>query len=610
MNAEELAKKYHREHITATPTLDWQLIWRLLGYLGPYKKWVILSVFLLLLARAIDASIPVYIGYITQKIINGTHEDANHKQQLLSAILHEGLIIFGLLALSYTLDTISSIVKSWVAQKALYTLRTEVYDHIQHLPLSYFDTHAVGHLMTRAIHDVEQINQMFTESIVPIIGSFMLFIGMFIGIAYVDWRVAIIFACILPIVVWQTNRFRYYQRYFYEILRNIVSAMNIFVQEHLMGSSTIRIFGLHRKERRQFEEINQDNKEANLETIHHFSSFIASIDLLQNFSLIAVFVLLVYLAPPGTGFQVGTYFTFSLYALMFFRPLADLAERYNVLQSAMAAAERIFTILDQPIEPKDTSKDHPKEEIHTISFEDVWFSYEPDHWILKGLTFQISKGEAIALVGVTGAGKTTIMSLLLRLYEFQKGSIKINGRDIKDFPLQQLRRHFSVVLQDPVIFSGTIFDNIALYQPEIAPARVESVINYVNLKQLVQRYPEGMYHVLTERGQSLSVGEMQLIALARAVAHERSMLILDEATANIDSITEQIIQDAMKKILKNKTALVIAHRLSTIKDATRIIVLREGKVAETGTHQELLQRKGIYEKLYRIQFTNGSQERE
>lgn len=600
MKKNPLYTKYHKEH-SPSSSVDSQLIWRLLTYLRPYRGWMSLAILFLTGARIIDASVPIYLGYLAQKIIDGAGASAEHKETLITTVWQNSLFVVGLLFFGNILDAINVVIKNWVGQRAIYTMRTQVYQHIQHLPLSYFDKHAVGRLMTRTIHDVEQINMMFGESIVPLIGNILLFLGMCIGIAIVDWRIALIFAAILPIVWWLTNRFRYYQSYWYDILRNIVSAMNTYVQEHLMGASTIRNFGLHKREGKQFEAINEDLRVANLETFHHFAFFYAAIDFLQNLSLILVFVFLVLFAPAGSGFQVGIYFTFSLYAIMFFRPLADLAERYNVLQSAMAAAERVFSILDQKIEP---IEDHETslQEITSIVFENVWFAYEGENWILKGLSFTLQKGESLAVVGVTGAGKTSIMSLLLRFYDYQKGSIKVNGRDIRDYPLHALRRQFSIVLQDPVLFSGTIIDNIGLYQPNITQELIHSAIDYLGLNTFIDRLPEGFHHHLSERGQNLSAGEMQLIALARAVVHERSILILDEATANIDTRTEQMLQQALHKVLKTKTSLIIAHRLSTIKDASRILVLHHGILAETGTHDELLKRNGFYEKLYRLQF--------
>lgn len=592
---------YQQEQIQSK-ALDKALIRRLWGYLGPFRFWVFLAILLLIISKGIEAYVPIAIGHLTQQILNNTQLSKENNNVLLSSILHSCFFIISLLVFSYLLDSINVVLRSWVGQKALYKLRTHVFQHIQEMPLRYFDRHTVGRLMTRTIHDVEQINQLFAESLIPLIGSLLLFICIAIGIIVIDWKLACVVAIIMPLVLWMTNRFRINQRRCYETIRTIVSAMNTFIQEHLMGASTIRSFGLAKKEKEHFEEINQDHCDVYVESIHHFSLFIASIDVFQSISLIMVFVFLVAFAPPETGFQAGTYFAFSLYALMFFRPLADLTERYNVLQSAMAAGERIFEVLDQTSEPKGPSHFIDIGEIESIEFNDVWFAYEKENWVLKGLTLNIKKGESVALVGITGAGKTSVMSLLLRFYEFQKGTIKVNGHDIREYPLAILRRLFSVVLQDPVIFSGTIEENISLYEPHLKSEEVESVISYLKMNEFIDRFPDKLQHQLTERGKTLSLGETQLISMARAVAHKRSVLLLDEATANIDIKTEKIIQEALEKILHNKTALVIAHRLSTIKDVSRIVVLHEGAVIETGTHQQLLKAKGYYEKLYRLQF--------
>jgi ATP-binding cassette, subfamily B, multidrug efflux pump len=594
-------REYQKEQVESK-ALDWELIVRLLRYLRPYKGLLLLAVLFLLFSKAIEASVPVFIGHISQKILNSFSLAEAEKNVVLLSVIRYCTWILLLLLLSYALDSLNVVLKSWIGQKGIFSMRSEVYEHLLKMPLAYYDHHSVGRLMTRTIHDVDQINQLFAESVIPILGSIFLFIGISIGIAIVDWRVAILMIILLPIVWWLTHRFRYFQRRCYDRIRTVVSAMNTFVQEHLMGASIIRNFGLQQQEMKHFEEINEDHCNAYLEAIHHFSFFIAGIDLLQNMSLILVFVLLVAFAPVNTGFAAGAYFTFSLYTLMFFRPLADLAERYNVLQSAMAAAERIFHVLDQRTETQQQGAD--LDEIETIAFENVWFAYEKDNWVLKNLSFEVKKGESLAIVGVTGEGKTTIMSLLLRFYDHQKGIIKINGRDIREYALSAVRRQFSVVLQDPVIFSGTIAENISLYNPEIPIAKIEEIIDHLNLHSFINRFSDGLHQQLLERGKSLSIGEMQLISMARAMAHHRTVLVMDEATANIDTATEKIIQKALGKILHEKTSLVIAHRFSTIKHMNRILVLHRGFVAESGTHQQLLQAKGIYEKLYRLQFAS------
>lgn len=598
-------KRYDREYsgeIVESAAGDKDLIWRLLRYLRPYRTLLITAICFLLFSKSIEALMPIYIGQLAQTILDHIGVDDPDKERLFLHVLKIGAMIIGFLFLGYVLDSANVILRSWVGQKGLYRLRMRIYDHVLNMPLAYFDRNTVGRLMTRTIHDVDQINQMFSESVIPILGNIFLFIGIFLGILFIDWRIGVLVLCILPFVWILTHRFRKFQRLCYNRVRTVVAAMNTFVQEHLMGASIIRSFGLQSQTKKQFEEINKDYCDAYLDSIHHFSFFIAGIDLIQNTSLILAFVVIVLFSPLEKGFEVGIFLTFSLYALMFFRPLADLAERYNILQSAMSAAARIFTLLDSHSERKADTGTVELTEIESIAFEDVWFGYEQDHWVLKGLSLKIDKGQSYALVGMTGEGKSTIMSLLLRFYEPQKGKIVINGLDIHDYTLTSLRRQFSLVLQDPVIFSGTIADNIALFDGSISRSEMESVINYLGIRPVIEHYPEGLDHVLSEQGKGLSTGEMQLISLARAIAHKRSILILDEATANVDTMTEQMMQQALHTSLKQQTALVIAHRLSTVKDVSTIIVLQDGKIAEIGSHQALLEKKGVYEKLYRLQF--------
>lgn len=594
-------KKYQKEIVYFTDR-DRDILRRLFTYLKPYRYWLLVAIIFLLISKIIEAAVPIFIGKITQKVLDGASLGATEKHQLLEQVTLGCFVILGFLVLAYLLDSLNVILKSWIGQKAVFSLRQDVYEHLLRMPVAYYDHHTVGRMMTRTVHDVDQLNQMFSESLVPILGNIFLFISIFISLAVIDWRIVLLFLALMPIIFILTNRFRYYQRICYDRVRTIISAMNTFFQEHLMGASTIRNFGLQKKSQHQFEAINQDYCDAHLDTIHNFSFFVAAIDLLQNISLISVFVLLALLHPFGE-FQAGMFFAFSLYALMIFRPLADLAERYNALQAAIAAAGRIFDVMNKKTENFAKSVDHTLKTIHTITFEDVWFAYEKDNWILKGVSFEVKQGESLAIVGVTGEGKTTLISLLLRFYDYQKGSIKINGKEIREYSLASLRQQFSVVLQDPVIFSGSLIDNIGLYDSSISREKIEGVVDYLNLNSLINRFPDGWEHHLSERGKSLSTGELQLISIARALAHYRGVLILDEATANIDSLTEKIIQQALAKILKEKTALVIAHRLSTIKDVSRILVLHHGRVAETGTHQQLLAAQGIYEKLYRLQFT-------
>lgn len=596
-------QKYHHEYsieIVKSEAGDKELIGRLLRYLRPYRTLLSVAVVFLLFSKVIESSVPLFIGKLAQMVLDHEHVEDQEKIVLLQNILKSGLLILGFLFLSYFLDSANVILRSWIGQKGLYQLRMRIYDHLLKMPLAYFDRNTIGRLMTRTIHDVDQINQMFSDSVIPIVGNIFLFLGIFLGVLWLDWRIAILVLLILPFVWWLTHRFREFQRICYNRVRTVVAAMNTFVQEHLMGASIIRNFGLQSQTKKEFEEINEDYCRAYLKSIHHFSFFIAGIDFIQNTSLILAFVLIVIFAPVQRGFDAGTYLTFSLYALMFFRPLADLAERYNVLQSAMSAAARIFNLLDSPSERRIDTGFIVLKDIQSITFDDVWFSYEDENWVLKGLSLEVQKGNSYAIVGVTGEGKSTMMSLLLRFYEPQKGQIQINGVDIQNYTLSSLREHFSLVLQDPVMFSGTIEENITLFDESISQSQVRSVIDNLGMGSFLKRFKEGLNHLLQEQGKGLSVGEMQLISLARALVHRRSVLILDEATANVDMATEQMMQRALYSALKNQTALVIAHRLSTVKDVATILVLQNGKIIEKGSHHMLLEKKGIYEKLYRL----------
>lgn len=574
---------------------DRVLVKKMLGYLAPYTWPIVLAILLLFAAKVIEAYVPLVIGEYSQTILNATSTTLPIQKLAVGTAW-----IIAALVLASLFETANIIVKNWIGQKALYKLRNDVFEHIQQLPVEYFDKNAVGRLMTRTIHDVDQINLMFSDSIIPLIGSIFLFIGVSIGVIVLNTHLAIAFFVTLPILCVIANRFRKGQRKTYGKIRAIVSAMNTFIQEHLTGVSTIRLFSLKSNEKSKFEKINNDYKTGYVESGNHFAELFAGIDLIQSLALILVFVLLV-LSPQG--FQGGEFFTFSLYVIMIFRPIGDLAERYNVLQSAVAASSRIFHILSIPIEVSTPSK-KTIATVESISFENVWFAYDGQEWVIKDLSFEVKKGQTAALVGITGAGKTTITSLLLRYYEIQKGSIKINGTDIREYSLATLRSCMSVVLQDPVIFSGSFSDNVSLNASKISEKQINQALDDANMEPIVRRYPQGRKHFIAERGTGLSTGEKQLLSLARAIAHNRDILILDEATANIDAYTERAIQEALHRLLSSKTSIVIAHRLSTIQHADKILVMHQGELKEEGTHAQLLKSKGIYEKLYRLQF-NG-----
>lgn len=525
---------------------------RLLRYISPWKKSLVFSLCLILTARVIEAWIPIRLGLLAQDIL--THEkEASH-------FIHEGLFLALLLVGQYFLDAIAVIVKGWVGSSGLVDLRKEVFSRILAQPFSFFDKERVGKLLTRTLNDVDQINQMFSESVLPLLGSLVMFVLIFIGMFWLDWRIAAVILCVLPFLLALTNYFRRIQREGYEAVRDEIQEMNSFVQEHLQGVITIRRFGLQKEEGMTFKKLNERLADANLETTKNFGFYISSNDFLQSVSYISAFVLLSY----SSGFNAGIFFAFTLYIAMIFRPILDMAERYNILQSAFAAAGRIFSILELAPESKEGKT---LEAIHTIEFKDVWFSYNGTDWALKGISFKIDPEERVGLIGKTGSGKSTVAALILRFYTPTKGAILINGEPIETFSPQSIRRASSVILQDPVIFTGTVEENVTLFDPTISAREAKKALDYVGFSER-ETIGEG----------SLSSGEKQLVSLARAAAHPGRFLIMDEATANIDPPTERKIEEALAKLTAGRGALIIAHRPSTIRGLDRVITLSLGKI--------------------------------
>lgn len=558
-------------------------LFRLFSYLSPHRTVLFLGAILLVSAKGLEAAIPYLLGKLTNTLLSVT--EGGNPKEILSWILPKlGELFLILLGIS-TIEIGIIKIKNRIGKKALMELRREVYQKIISLPISYFNKERTGKVMTRVVHDVDQLHQMFAESAIPLIGGLCLFFFSFCSLFLFDARLgAIMCVLFIPLSI-LINHFRINQRRCYGIVRECLAKMNGFVQEHLLGMSTIRSFGLEAQEKKKFDQHNDAFRSANLETIHYFSLFFAGIDWLQNLALIAVFVLL-FQSPHFNG---GTFFAFSLYLLLIFRPLADLTERYNVLQAAAASAERLFTLLDLPPEKDEGSA--KLDQIHSVRFQDVWFAYNDEEWILKGCTFSLLEKSSTALVGQTGAGKSTLFNLLLGFYHPQKGEIFINEQPLSNYSLKELRKQISVILQDPEIFSGTIQENITLFS--------EDAILLDKPHPILQKHT-----ILKERGRSLSAGEKQLLSIERAIYHNRSLLLLDEATANIDQKTEQEIQTSLSNLLTHQAALIIAHRLSTIKHVDRIIVLDQGVVAEEGNHDTLIKKDGIYKKLYLLQTAN------
>jgi len=495
-----------------------------------------------------------------------------------------------------------------VGQQTMYDMRGEIFSHMQRLPMSYFDRNPMGRLVTRVTTDVDALNDLFAAGVVTMINDFFL-LAVMAGLLFkIDRRLALDTLAVLPGILIVTMIFRKFVRDANRRIRTAIARINAFLQEYISGMSVVQLFNRERKAMDEFEKRNRDNMLAWRDAILAYALFYPAVEFL-SFATIA----LIYWSGgnrilSGT-LTLGVLTAFTMFAQRFFRPIQDLSEKFNILQSAMAASERIFKLLDEPVpagsDPNAIPLDHPRGE---IEFRNVWFSYrnvaEPaeEDWVLRDVSFRVEPGQTIAIVGHTGAGKTTLISLLLRFYDIQRGQILLDGKDIRLIELQDLRRQFGIVLQDPFLFTGTIETNIRLGTPGIDRPTVERSVEEIGLGEFIRSLPEGVGASVNERGSTLSVGQRQLINFARALAHNPRFLILDEATSSVDTKTELLIREALNRLLSGRTALVIAHRLSTIQHADRILVFHKGRLREQGAHQELLAQRGIYYRLYQLQY--------
>jgi ATP-binding cassette, subfamily B, multidrug efflux pump len=587
---------------------DSRLMKRLLHYMAPYKRRVILALALVAVVTPLELAPPALFGKAVDKyLVPGasraiTLEQAKHGLLLVTAIW------FLVLCFNFLAQYIQIRIMQRVGQQTMYDMREEIFRHLQRLPMSYFDRNPVGRLMTRVTTDVDALNDLFAAGVVTMINDFFLLSVMAILLFTIDRKLALDALAVLPFIFVVTMIFRKYVRDANRKIRTAIARINAFLQEYISGMSAVQLFNREQKAREQFRRRNKDNMLAWRDAILAYALFFPAVEFL-SFATIA----LIYWSGGsrilhGT-LTLGILTAFTMYAQRFFRPIQDLSEKFNILQSAMAASERIFKLLDEPI-TIDSNRDaqelvSPRGE---IEFQNVWFSYkqvaEPadEDWVLRDVSFRISPGQTFAIVGHTGAGKTTLISLLLRFYDVQRGHILLDGIDVRFLDLQELRKQFGIVLQDPFLFTGTIETNVRLGTPGISRQIVENALDEVGLGDYVRALPQGVATEVNERGSTLSVGQRQLISFARALAHNPRFLILDEATSSVDTKTELQIREALGRLLSGRTALVIAHRLSTIQYADRILVFHKGRLREQGAHQELLAERGIYYRLYQLQY--------
>ena len=587
---------------------DSRLMRRLLEYMRPYAWRVFLALALVMVVTPLELAPPV----LFQKAIdNYLVPGMNGVLALSSAwrgILWISLLYFGVLCFDFLAQYIQIRIMQRVGQQTMYDMRTEIFGRLQRLPMSYFDKNPVGRLMTRVTTDVDALNDLFAAGVVTMINDFFL-LAVMAGLLFrIDAKLALDAMAVLPFILVVTLIFRKYVRDANRKIRTAIARINAFLQEYISGMSVVQLFNRENKAREEFAKRNKDNMLAWRDAILAYALFYPAVEFL-SFATIA----LIYWSGGnrilGNSLTLGILIAFTMFAQRFFRPIQDLSEKFNILQSAMAASERIFKLLDEPItiesNPNAQRLVAPRGE---IEFRNVWFSYknvaEPkdEDWVLRDVSFRVSAGETFAIVGHTGAGKTTVISLLLRFYDIQRGQILLDGVDIRLLDLQELRRQFGIVLQDPFLFTGTVESNVRLGTEGITRKTVEHALDEVGLGDLMRSLPQGVETEVNERGSTLSVGQRQLISFARALAHNPRFLILDEATSSVDTKTELQIRDALDRLLSGRTALVIAHRLSTIQHADRILVFHKGRLREQGAHQDLLAQRGIYFRLYQLQY--------
>jgi len=587
---------------------DSRLMRRLLGYMAPYRAMVGVSVVFLLAQSVLQVLGPLLTKTAIDRYLQRTaHPVTTFLDSLLPADPWRGLPTIGLLYLgvlcgTFLCEAVQMYLMQYTGQRAMFDLRRELMDHLQRLDLAFYDRNPVGRLVTRVTTDVDVLNELFASGLVTILADTLVLTFIVAIMFRLSPLLAAIMLGAMPLVVLATAVFRRSVAQSYRRIRVAIARINSYLQEHITGIVVLQLFNREARSREEFQKVNRSHMEAYKDAITAYGWFYPIVEFISMTALASILTFGGFRIESGR-LSLGVVAAFLQYGLRFFRPIQDLSEKYNILQSAMASSERIFKLLDTepaivpPAEPAPAPA-----ATAAIEFDHVWFAYKGDDWVLQDVSFTIAPGETVAVVGHTGAGKTTLISLLLRFYDVRQGSIKIGGVDVRDVDPLELRRRFGVVLQDPYLFTGTLEENIRLGASTMPREQLESAAEQVNLLDFIRSLPEGFAQPVRERGSGLSTGQKQLISFARALAHNPHYLILDEATSSVDTETEFRVREALGRMVEGRTSIIIAHRLSTIQRADRILVMHKGRLRESGTHQELLARRGIYWKLYQLQY--------
>lgn len=573
-------------------TYDTRLLRRMMRYVRPYRNVFVISVILTILMAAVAPALPMLVEYTLDRFI--LQNDLNGLQLML-------FLMLGLLLLQAVIRYFHTLMTSTLGQSVIRDLRIAVFNHITSLRLKYFDRTPIGRLITRTVSDLETIANIFSEGLIQIIGDILQLVVILGVMLYTDWRLTLVVLIPMPLMIGATYVFKEAMKSAFQDVRKWIANLNTFLQEHITGISVIQYFAREEQEMRKFQAANAEHRNAHIRANWYFSIFFPVIEIIMAIAM----GLLVWYGSKQVltdTLSPGVIVAFIMYINMIFRPIRELVDKFNTLQMGMVSAERIFDVLDTDEQTPNTGRLQPDQVRGEIVFDHVWFAYDDEKWVLRDISFTVKPGETLALVGATGAGKSSTINILSRFYEINRGAILLDGVDIRDYELNYLRRTIGTVLQDVFLFSDTVANNISLNDPSITREQIVAAARQVGAHDFIMRLPGGYDYQVQERGATLSSGQAQLIAFIRAMVHNPRILVLDEATSSVDTETEELIQQAIDTLMKGRTSIVIAHRLSTIQKADKIIVLDKGELKEMGSHQELLRLDGYYRRLYDLQF--------